>query len=453
MSFERLVSVLETIGPLYLLLGILAFAAFVAVLLLIKDARLAFVPFLLAIYVINVENTTAFMLLWVLRWLFLIVLATRSLRYIRTIGPFSAGQIIYLILILWSLFMAFHAPHPTRGFAIFAIMFLTFFGVLFTIISEVKDEYAFLRFIHVFVYVSLIIVIGAAIAFAAKGFRVASTMGARLSGIFANPSVFAGGLAIAVPPLVWRMLRVRNWAKKAFYFVLFIVGSALTFLTGSRGAIGVVIVGVTVLFARYNIRLVLPLVLLLFFGVYAVLPFVQEMPGSSRFMAHVTGETGLTGRGELWATAFGLLKENPFTGHGTGVSTDEQDRTCPVSSFHNAYLDSAVDLGILGPILWITLYIIYSTKAFKLCFSKYISPEMRSISWLLLGNLLALSLLGIFAGAPVSVTNLASYWILMNVAVIISAERIVEAQKLELYEGTAPLQEPAAEYGESAYYY
>ena len=455
---QRISYVMQTIGPFYVLLGVVALAIVAVILLIMRDVRPAFVPFLIAIYAINVESTAAYLALWTVRWLFLVVLFFRSLRYFRHIGPFSKGQWIFLILTFWSLLMCFQAPNPSRGLAISAIMFLTFFGVLFTIISEVRDEYSFLRFVSVFVWVGLVITIGAAIMFAAAGFRVASTMGARLSGIFANPGVFAGGLAVAVPVLVWRMLNVRRWVKKAFYFILFIIGSCLTFLTGSRGAIGVAVVGVTVLFARHNVRLILPLVLLLFIGVHALLPFAQEMRGASQFMAHLKGETGLTGRAELWGTASGLISRRPLTGWGTGISTDLRDPTCPVSSFHNAYLDSAVDVGLLGPILWTLLFSIYAVRAFRLCFSGYISGPMRSVCWLLLGNVLALSLLGIFAGSPVSVTHIAFYWLMMNIALVMAGERIAEANRLEeyeeLYEDEELLgEEPITEYGEPAYNY
>jgi len=454
---QRISYVMETIGPLYVLLGVLALTITAIILLIMRDARPAFVPFLIAIYAINVESTAAYLALWTVRWLFLVVLFFRSLRYIRNIGPFSKGQWIFLGLTFWLLLMSFQAPHRSRGLAIFGIMFLTFFGVLFTVISEVKDEYSFLRFVSVFVWVSLVITIGAAIMFAAGGFRVASTMGARLSGIFANPGVFASGLGIAVPVLVWRMLNVKRLAKRAFYFILFIIGSCLTFLTGSRGAIGVAVVGVTVLFARHNVRLILPLVLLLFFGVHALLPFAQEMSGASQFMAHLKGETGLTGRAELWSIASDLISRRPLTGWGTGVSTDLQDPTCPVSSFHNAYLDSAVDVGLLGPILWILLLLIYAVRAFRLCFSDYISRPMKGVCWLLLGNVLALSLLGIFAGSPVSVTHITFYWLMMNIALVMAGEHIAEANRLEEYEELYAEElldkEPVAEYGEPAYNY
>ncbi|MEK9147471.1 MAG: O-antigen ligase family protein [Patescibacteria group bacterium] len=94
-------------------------------------------------------------------------------------------------------------------------------------------------------------------------------------------------------------------------------------------------------------------------------------------------DKGVSERIEIWSTAFNVIKENPILGVGIGNYTEAVDLFSEQRGYrspihaHNIYLQIAAELGIIGLILWIfvfvfalkNLYHFYSRSRVKVIFA------------------------------------------------------------------------------------
>ncbi|MGD0577798.1 MAG: O-antigen ligase family protein [Bryobacteraceae bacterium] len=165
----------------------------------------------------------------------------------------------------------------------------------------------------------------------------------KAQGLIDDPNDFAQMLLITVSlSFIWWS---RNWLKNIL-FVL-IPGSILiyaVYLTHSRGALVAIGVMITVAFRR-KLRLL---------GSLTLASVVAIGLLSSRF----TGgrEVGLSGgadRLELWSEGWELIKRSPLYGYGFGGYVDAVN-----SAAHNSFLVVAVDTGLLGLVIWVSIFVI-----------------------------------------------------------------------------------------------
>lgn len=181
---------------------------------------------------------------------------------------------------------------------------------------------------------------------------------------YANPSDFAFILATTVPLSFWLLGASPRWRVPLLGVIALI--SAATVLSLSRGTIVGLAAGLAwmVLVDRRHVRLVLG------GGVLALLVAVLVIRSDpSRFETALlykekVADYNVTTRYDAWSAAAELAVEKPLLGVGPGnfrfyynALTDRPAGTHNLYVAHNAYLDVAAELGILGLILFL-LYLV-----------------------------------------------------------------------------------------------
>jgi O-antigen ligase len=72
----------------------------------------------------------------------------------------------------------------------------------------------------------------------------------------------------------------------------------------------------------------------------------------------------LTGRGEIWAIVIPMAMKNPMLGYGFGgFSNDEMRAVLAAPNAHNGYLESILNIGFLGLLIWAAYIIFLCRKA------------------------------------------------------------------------------------------
>lgn len=165
----------------------------------------------------------------------------------------------------------------------------------------------------------------------------------KAQGMIDDPNDFAQMLLITVSlSFIWWS---RSWLRNIL-FVL-IPGSILiyaVYLTHSRGAL--VAIGVTIAVAfRRKLRLLGSLTMA---SVIAIGLLFSKFTGGRE-----VSMSGGADRLELWSEGWELFKRSPLYGHGFGGYYDAIN-IAP----HNSFMLVAVDTGLLGLVLWVSIFVI-----------------------------------------------------------------------------------------------
>jgi putative inorganic carbon (HCO3(-)) transporter len=192
-----------------------------------------------------------------------------------------------------------------------------------------------------------------------------------------NPNVLAGSLVILLPFAITML--------KLFLFGGTVIMMVLLVLTQSRGgwmAFGVMLVVLSIFRWRFG------WVALIFgFGVSILL--IQLLGTKTLLELLLASNTlgGIDGRIEVWSRALLIINDFAWTGIGIGLFGDIADSMYPFIHFlpgmifhaHNLFLQIAVDLGIPGVIIWISIEILVFFAGWKL----YQSGRLSQDKWVI----------------------------------------------------------------------
>jgi putative inorganic carbon (hco3(-)) transporter len=236
-------------------------------------------------------------------------------------------------------------------------------------------------------FVAGLVLAGAALAFLAP-FSVTWYIGNKLpfipEGIYErfivlvsdsiHPNVMGGLLAILIPIslglLVFHWRGLGRFELVTVSLVLMVTAFVL-FLTKSRGAwMGVFAAVLLIVLLLYmkSWKKLFTITLISIVGLY----FVASPSFIDSFLrSDVIG--GVDGRVEIFSRSILMIKDFPFTGIGMGAFANIVDTFYPFFLFspgqivhaHNLFLQVALDLGILGLIAWLAVFLSVTLIAFR----------------------------------------------------------------------------------------
>jgi O-antigen ligase len=188
-----------------------------------------------------------------------------------------------------------------------------------------------------------------------KGYRIYSTFG--------NPNIAGTWYAIMILAGLYFYDNSAKW-KKAFYTVVTCLLILALYLTGSRGAAGGLVMGLTVyaLLRRQwkNMGFLVTIfvtVTLLMIVPSNWFPSMSVINNANSSMTHAV-QSSITGRSQLWQSAINMFKLKPVTGWGLlGVYFADSSLYlyhARMTHLHNIWLTLIAMLGIVG--LGIYLY-------------------------------------------------------------------------------------------------
>lgn len=183
--------------------------------------------------------------------------------------------------------------------------------------------------------------------------------GSRLSGYgaFYNPLLVSHVFGFFVA-LWFGMYFMGNELFQPIPLLGILVCGALLFATGSRTPLVAMVATVAWLAAlSANRKAAVVLCAVFLFGI-GVLCFVPE----------VVTQRGFSYRTEIWANALGQIQEMAWFGHGHGspLSIKINGVPYPLSDPHNLSLQVLYDGGVVGLVLWLSLYAVALARSWQL---------------------------------------------------------------------------------------
>ena len=183
---------------------------------------------------------------------------------------------------------------------------------------------------------------------------------ARLVGVF--PVVACNELSeisaiLGLVALARLMVNPEAQKKKMAYRLLFLFSMTTLIITQTRGAFAAFFIGlVLLLLLTGRFRLAAVAGVFSFLAGFFLLLFTNFGASATNFL--MRGQTaketsGISGRGETWAEAISKILEHPLIGYGgfAGARFVVLSKNSISSSSLNTYIDSALNIGIAGPII------------------------------------------------------------------------------------------------------
>jgi hypothetical protein len=204
---------------------------------------------------------------------------------------------------------------------------------------------------------------------------------------YSNPNAQGQYHAMVLPFSLYLLVTARGRQARLFWSFAYILGLMGLILTFSRGALGAYLVACTmiILFATY--RKLISLKILFILGVLTV----ASIPGIWIYMA--TRPDAFLDRFPLYTMAFWMIKQNPLLGIGTnnsfiaGYDAPDPSRVFFGEHFHNFFLTSMVEIGIIGTVFFTSVFIMAIVASIRSFTPNHDNIKVNWLSVLINGGL------------------------------------------------------------------
>lgn len=250
-------------------------------------------------------------------------------------------------------------------------------------------------------------------------------------GIASQKNGLAMLCSVSILFLAWTLLQdIRNWKQLNYKLPLFIdilmVGLATYLMLGPNRTFsysvtstlslifGLVFMGLFKIASKRGIDLKQKVIItaIIIIAIGTILPFSGEIPIKTLPSLFNRTET-LTGRTEIWQSLVPYAKKNIFLGYGYGGFWTTSLRNLIASHAHNGYLDTILELGLIGLILFV-IYILNLLNKI----SNFLAGEFQ-ISWFFLA-LIFMVLVKNIAESPLAEFTSYSMWLVLAWSFIIN---------------------------------
>lgn len=202
-------------------------------------------------------------------------------------------------------------------------------------------------------------------------------------GIASQKNGLAMICSLSILYLFWSLGQdLNNWSrlssKLPVFIDVFMILLALYLMMGPRRTLSYsatsflsLLVGLTLLIALkgvvkrgINIKNKIKIFAVIIIATGVFMPFLGEIPIKSLPALLNRNET-LTGRTEIWRELIPYAKQNLLLGHGFGGFWTTSLRNRIASHAHNGYLDTILDIGIIGLLLFISFILCVLIKSLR----------------------------------------------------------------------------------------
>lgn len=266
------------------------------------------------------------------------------------------------------------------------------------------------------------------------------TAGERFAGVTTSAPLFVLTGGLLLPVALWGALQpgIRQW--RVYCVFIAVCTGMLCLISGQRTGTLAGFIGCLPLLARFGVRKVLISLLLLAVGLGLVYAVLSAMPAQEEFVRRRFFSADTTGRVERWTTALSLCLQRPFLGHGAASSADAG------FGFHNAYLVTWYELGVVGVLLFAGAFLWMAFRAARLILHRA-DRRISDIARLLLGVTLANMAAAFFESKLISPSNIAIFTAVVTSAVLVRLGHLAGRHPAE-YAGYDIAGDEEAAYGE-----
>ena len=192
-----------------------------------------------------------------------------------------------------------------------------------------------------------------------KKFRAGGTVA------FANPNSQGQYNAIVLPFSFYLFILARKFWERVFWLSCGLLGLAGLIVTFSRGALLAFLVScmMIIIFGTYRKLISIKYLIAVVIGIIAAVPFV--------YIYMTTRVEYFYVRFPLWEMALSIISDHPIFGGGVnnavivGSQYPDPEYVFFGAHFHNHFLTTAVEIGIVGLILYCSVFLSMFLRSFK----------------------------------------------------------------------------------------
>ena len=221
----------------------------------------------------------------------------------------------------------------------------------------------------------------------------------RFTSILPLPTSFGNNYVLFVGAMLWRLLIGGKWLVTAVTAASLAVGVLMLLLSGTRNALLVMAFVLLVLLLASKARVTIIAGLALIIGVLIAAEFLLE----TNVFRHATERAGNTQsleiREQVWKFTWEHIQEKPIIGYGLGVGSALIATDLPSwnrLNAHNAYLGIWLQLGVVGVVSVVVLYLGTMVIGGLIVFSSGIPRDITAAVALPLATLTGLFIGGMF---------------------------------------------------------
>lgn len=210
------------------------------------------------------------------------------------------------------------------------------------------------------------------------------------------------------------------------YLVLFAAITAALIATRTRASVLAGVVGLlAVLFLSFRgqrrLELLSASALVLVLVAMTSLPTIEEYFARGEPVEQLAT---LNSRTDIWTGAIAAVKVEPIYGWGLGASVGILGDREGIGTAHNAAINVAVDLGLVGLVLWIALVLAILVSLVRIKIPILAPDGVATDRSILIGVFIAVHVNGIFYFGPGAAGNVAATWMFMVAGWLLCLRRI-----------------------------
>lgn len=282
-------------------------------------------------------------------WLPTIICLFSQWQILRSIFMSSKSVLIPLMLfLLWAMVSMLWSPQEGHVSGFRRILYISLFICAIFFLSYTPGNWRLAKLITASAYgLAVAALVSILLQYVFQGHALST----RLSGIGNLEHPILGGYVIGLM-LLWLSTNLpRRWPAKTVAFIAMSVMFLFVLLTQSRG-LWVALIGAVVCYSilkrnRHQWALVAGLLLIVILGYWL-------------FGSYITAR-GTSFRPEIFIASLKMILESPWLGLGFGANYDVTVGRDIFSHSHNLFAHVAIELGLPGLALWLTIWI-YSLR-------------------------------------------------------------------------------------------
>ncbi|MEK7377111.1 MAG: O-antigen ligase family protein [Candidatus Margulisiibacteriota bacterium] len=291
-------------------------------------------------------------------FVFFIVLITKRKDEAQKLNNRSRNLFaaVFFAYILWLISSCIWSAAQDLTFNMISYYFQYNIITVLLVLALVHDDDQLAALMNAYVLGSFISVIGTIISFK-LGIAFGGLTSHRYASLGYNPNDLGLTLALAIPMALYLANTRIKSPLRWLYFLYLPTSFIAILLTASRGAFLSTMVALTYIPLTFSRTKIFPKIMLMFALLaisYAVFYFVPKAPlARISTMSNELYWGSLSGRTYIWETAWGIFRDNPLIGIGSGAFKEKSSSILGSEQVsHNAFLSALVELGIVGFILF-----------------------------------------------------------------------------------------------------
>lgn len=304
---------------------------------------------------------------------------------------------VVLLLLFWQIVVLIIGGIHISSLTMMPIQIFLLLGIIIGLRFKYKKYQDILDLAKTFAWCGLVLTFTHIISVASP----VSFNAGRFQSFYMLPTNFANSYILLLVPMIWMIITEKKINIKVLFIGATILGVGLLLMSGTRNAMGFLIISVLLFSYVWKVKIgiyVSAIGLIFIVSIPVFFADSQSLAFLSERLTHIEGGS-TTARENVRELSFDLIREKPIMGYGLGRVMDQMEKKVAkwaVLNTHNAYLGIWIQIGIIGLLFTLLIYLIALFKGYKMLLFEKKQHDLKGLVILPLALLSGLFASGIF---------------------------------------------------------